>query len=95
MAASAQDTAELLGRVPVFEDLGPDEITHVAARDVTSAARYTGTRAHRVEDPRLLVVSVTAFLRDHPVDSKRIEDIRHWLPEAKAQMRGSAGSLTR
>jgi aerobic-type carbon monoxide dehydrogenase small subunit (CoxS/CutS family) len=33
---------------------------------VTSAARYTGTRAHRVEDPRLLVVSVTAFLRDHP-----------------------------
>ncbi|HTD85361.1 MAG TPA: M48 family metallopeptidase [Candidatus Binatia bacterium] len=36
-----------------------------------------------------------AFLRDHPVDSKRIEDIRHWLPEAKAQMRGSAGSLTR
>ena len=30
MAASAQDTAELLGRVPVFEALGPDEITHVA-----------------------------------------------------------------
>jgi CRP-like cAMP-binding protein len=30
MAASCQDTAELLGRVPVFETLGPDEITHVA-----------------------------------------------------------------
>jgi CRP-like cAMP-binding protein len=30
MATSAQDTAELLGRVPVFETLGPDDITHVA-----------------------------------------------------------------
>jgi CRP-like cAMP-binding protein len=30
MAASAQDTAALLGRVPVFETLGPDEIVHVA-----------------------------------------------------------------
>ncbi|HKQ40178.1 MAG TPA: M48 family metallopeptidase [Verrucomicrobiae bacterium] len=31
-----------------------------------------------------------AFLRTHPVDSKRIQDIRTWLPEAKAQMRGTA-----
>src|SRR3954470_11852793 len=30
MAASAEDTAGLLGRVPVFETLGADEITHVA-----------------------------------------------------------------
>jgi CRP/FNR family transcriptional regulator len=30
MATSAQDTAALLGRVPVFETLGPDEIVHVA-----------------------------------------------------------------
>jgi predicted Zn-dependent protease len=31
-----------------------------------------------------------AFLRTHPVDSQRIRDIQRWLPEAKAQMRGSA-----
>jgi len=30
MAARAEDTATLLGRVPVFETLGPDEIVHVA-----------------------------------------------------------------
>jgi CRP-like cAMP-binding protein len=30
MAASAEDTATLLGRVPVFETLGPAEIVHVA-----------------------------------------------------------------
>jgi CRP-like cAMP-binding protein len=30
MAASAQDTAELLGRVPVFETLGPGELAQVA-----------------------------------------------------------------
>src|SRR3954471_19257488 len=30
MAASAEDTAGLLGRVPVFETLGPAEIVHVA-----------------------------------------------------------------
>jgi CRP/FNR family transcriptional regulator len=30
MATSAQDTAALLARVPVFETLGPDEIVHVA-----------------------------------------------------------------
>ena len=40
MAASAQDTAELLGRVPVFEDLGPDEITHVA--DVAVPRSFRG-----------------------------------------------------
>jgi len=30
-----------------------------------------------------------AFLRTHPVDSKRIQDIQSWLPEAKAQMRAA------
>src|SRR3954468_2477180 len=40
MAASAQDTAELLGRVPVFETLGPDEITHVA--DVAVPRSFRG-----------------------------------------------------
>ena len=30
MATSAQDTAALLARVPVFETLGPDEVVHVA-----------------------------------------------------------------
>src|SRR4051795_7246118 len=30
MAASAQDTAALLGRVPVFEGLGPAELARVA-----------------------------------------------------------------
>jgi CRP/FNR family transcriptional regulator len=30
MAASAEDTAALLGRVPVFETLGPQELTQVA-----------------------------------------------------------------
>jgi len=40
MAASAQDTAELLGRVPVFEALGPDEITHVA--DVAVPRSFRG-----------------------------------------------------
>src|SRR5882757_5685781 len=30
MAARAQDTAALLGRVPIFETLGPGEIVHVA-----------------------------------------------------------------
>jgi CRP/FNR family transcriptional regulator len=40
MAASAQDTAALLSRVPVFEDLGPDEITHVA--DVAVPRSFRG-----------------------------------------------------
>src|SRR4051812_18133020 len=35
-----------------------------------------------------------AFLRDHPVDSKRIQDIQNWLPEAKAQMRAAPPTTT-
>lgn len=35
-----------------------------------------------------------AFLRDHPVDSKRIQDIQKWLPEAKAQMRSAPPTTT-
>lgn len=30
-----------------------------------------------------------AFLRTHPVDSKRIQDLQKWLPEAKAEMRAA------
>jgi metalloendopeptidase OMA1, mitochondrial len=30
-----------------------------------------------------------AFLRTHPIDEKRIQEIKRWLPEAKAEMRGS------
>ena len=33
-----------------------------------------------------------SFLRTHPVDSVRIEQIQKWLPEAKAQMPGPAGA---
>src|SRR3954471_11225494 len=40
MAASAEDTAGLLGRVPVFETLGPDDITHVA--DVAVPRSFRG-----------------------------------------------------
>jgi predicted Zn-dependent protease len=32
------------------------------------------------------------FLRTHPVDAKRIEQIKAWLPEAKQQMRGTTGA---
>ncbi|MDQ6633041.1 MAG: M48 family metallopeptidase [Verrucomicrobiota bacterium] len=31
------------------------------------------------------------FLRTHPVDEKRIQQIKDWLPEAKAQMRNASG----
>src|SRR3954447_24847051 len=40
MAASAEDTAGLLGRVPVFETLGPDDIVHVA--DVAVPRSFRG-----------------------------------------------------
>jgi CRP-like cAMP-binding protein len=39
MAASAQDTAELLGRVPVFETLGPGELAQVAEVSVPRSFR--------------------------------------------------------
>jgi CRP-like cAMP-binding protein len=40
MATSAEDTAALLGRVPVFETLGPDDIVHVA--DVAVPRSFRG-----------------------------------------------------
>ena len=40
MAAGAEDTAALLGRVPVFETLGPGEIVHVA--DVAVPRSFRG-----------------------------------------------------
>ena len=29
------------------------------------------------------------FLRTHPVDSKRIQDIQRWIPEARREMGGT------
>jgi CRP-like cAMP-binding protein len=40
MPASAEDTAELLARVPVFEELGQDDLRRVA--DLTVPRRYEG-----------------------------------------------------
>jgi len=35
-----------------------------------------------------------AFLRTHPTDAQRIEHLKGWLPEAKAQMPGSNGATS-
>lgn len=35
-----------------------------------------------------------AFLRTHPLDSKRIEQIAAWIPEARQQMMDAAGATT-
>lgn len=35
--------------------------------------------------------STPTLLRTHPVDEKRIEDLKKWMPEAKAQAQGGKG----
>src|SRR3954453_14959044 len=74
MAASAEDTAALLGRVPVFETLGPDEITHVADVAVPRSFRAGEIvfREGDAPDPCYVVRSGHArAVREHP-DGRQI-----------------------
>src|ERR687895_765126 len=74
MAASAQDTAALLGRVPVFETLGPSELAQVADVAVPRAFGAGDVVFHEGDDSDTCYVVKSGHaraIREHP-DGRQI-----------------------